>query len=349
MRLAVLALLLAAHALAQVSTPGFETGEVGLVPAGWFQPRVASDAGFGVKLVDQGCRTGVRCAMLTGSTNHPRNIFGNIMQMISADGYKLRRIRLRSAIRVEGANTRAQMWLRLDRADHSMAFLENMQNQPVTSPEWQTYDIGTTVPADVSRIAFGIMLFGGGTAWVDDVSLDVLGEIREDMVEPPRFLSTRALPNLIAFARLYGYVRFFHPSGQAANTDWDTFAIEGVRSAESPASDAELAARLQKLFQPLAPTRQVFLAGSRPQPAALGKGPQVIRYRHHGLGLLAAASPYQVYRSTRERTPATGALPPPFEAEVAPGVIVRVPLALYTGTGSCEIIKHFRCVLFQSS
>ena len=33
-------------------------------------------------------------------------------------------------------------------------------------------------------------------------------------------LSPRGLENLIAFTRLLGYIRHFHPSDQAAATDW---------------------------------------------------------------------------------------------------------------------------------
>jgi len=332
MRLVIAALSLGAAVLAQVkpTNPGFEVGETGEVPPGWFVPQVVSQAGFGAKLVDQGCRTGARCAMLTGVVNHPPNIFGNIIQTVPAAGYTLRHVRLRSAIRVEGEQTRAQMWLRLDRADNSMAFLENMNARPITSSTWNTYDIETEVPEDVSRIVFGVMLFGGGNAWVDDVSLDILDEIKKDIVEPARPLTARGLTNLTAFARLYGYVRFFHPSDEAARTDWESFAIDGVRSAEQSASEAELAARLQKLFQPIAPTVQVFPSGERPEPAALVKGPQIIRYKHHGVGMLPSTTPYQTYRSEREKKAAGGEqVPPPFEAELAPGVTARVPLALY--------------------
>ena len=84
-----------------------------------------------------------------------------------------------------------------------------------------------------------------------------VGEIKPEVVEPPRPLTERGLLNLTAFAKLYGYVRFFHPADQAAGTDWDTFAIEGARSVEDAAGDAELAARLGRLFQPIAQTVQV--------------------------------------------------------------------------------------------
>jgi hypothetical protein len=67
--------------------------------------------------------------MMAGAANPPANFFGNLMQTLAANGYTLRRIRLRAAIRVEGGQTRAQMWLRLDRAGKSMAFLENMDGR----------------------------------------------------------------------------------------------------------------------------------------------------------------------------------------------------------------------------
>src|SRR5678815_3835641 len=34
---------------------------------------------------------------------------------------------------------------------------------------------------------------------------------------------------LYAFARLYGVLRWFHPSDAAATIDWDRFAVDGVR------------------------------------------------------------------------------------------------------------------------
>ena len=33
--------------------------------------------------------------------------------------------------------------------------------------------------------------------------------------------------NLKTFAKLYGYVKYFHPADEAANIDWNKFAIFG--------------------------------------------------------------------------------------------------------------------------
>jgi hypothetical protein len=34
--------------------------------------------------------------------------------------------------------------------------------------------------------------------------------------------------NLNAFAKAYGYVKYFHPSDEASGTDWNRFAIYGA-------------------------------------------------------------------------------------------------------------------------
>jgi C-terminal processing protease CtpA/Prc len=324
--------LLAAAAFAQskIANPGFEQGDVGSVPPGWFVPPAVASAGFGAKSVDQNCHTGSRCAMLTGVAKPPANTFGNLMQNLPVANYNLRRIRLAAAIRVEGPGTHAQMWLRLDRADNSVAFLENMGTRPVTSAEWKTYDITTTVPEDVSRIALGVMLIGPGNAWVDDVNLEILDEVHKDKTEPARPLTPQGLTNLTAFARLYGYVRFFHPSDQAALTDWENFAIDGVRAVEDASSVSDLQTRLGKLFLPVAPAVQIFPSANRPEPAVLPKGAEIIRYRHNGVGLPSATVSFNIYKSERVKSPAGGAsLPEPFSAVLIPGLSASVPLALY--------------------
>lgn len=264
--------------------------------------------------------------MLTGTQNPPPNVFGNVMQSIPAGGYNLHRIRLRSAIRVEGPGTRAQMWLRVDRADNSVAFLDNMGSRPVYYSDWRTYDIETDVPEDAARLAFGVMLFGPGTAWVDDVTLEVTGEIHKDRVEPPRPLTSRGLINVIAFSKLYGYVRFFHPSDQAASTDWETFAIQGIRAVEDAHSDNELIERLGTIFAPIAPTVRIYATGTA-VAAKPAEAPEIMRYRHNGVGLSTGVA-NSIYSSTRQRLAASGARKP-FTAELVPGVTASVPLDVY--------------------
>ncbi|HEX9735886.1 MAG TPA: peptidase S41, partial [Thermoanaerobaculia bacterium] len=60
--------------------------------------------------------------------------------------------------------------------------------------------------------------------------------------------------NLRAFAKLYGYVRFFHPSDEAAGVDWDAFAVYGAAKVMAVDAGGDLAAALRELFVPVAPT-----------------------------------------------------------------------------------------------
>jgi hypothetical protein len=106
-------------------------------------------------------------------------------------------------------------------------------------------------------------------------------------------LEGRALDNVVAFTRLLGYVRYFHPSDQASAVDWDRLAADGIEKVE-PAGDAESLARaLQALFLPIAPSISIGagLTGSRVPAATEVADTQpdpdrkcdTIRWHHHGL------------------------------------------------------------------
>jgi C-terminal processing protease CtpA/Prc len=51
-----------------------------------------------------------------------------------------------------------------------------MQDRPIVSDEWREYEIIGDVADDAQAIFLGAFLFGEGRAWIDDVSLEVLGE-----------------------------------------------------------------------------------------------------------------------------------------------------------------------------
>jgi hypothetical protein len=105
--------------------------------------------------------------------------------------------------------------------------------------------------------------------------------------------------NLRAFARLYGYVRFFHPSDEAASIDWDGFAVYGAGRVAAAGSREELRATLEELFLPIAPTIQIYPTGEPPEMLQLvpedTAGLKVVAWQHFGVGL----GPRSVYRSKR--------------------------------------------------
>ncbi|MEM9455718.1 MAG: S41 family peptidase [Myxococcota bacterium] len=104
---------------------------------------------------------------------------------------------------------------------------------------------------------------------------------------------------LRAFAKLYGYVRFFHPTDAAAQADWDRLAIEGARRVTEASDRAELSEALNELFKPVAPTIALYPEGTPvPSGGAPGQGP-LVAWQHRGFGFGRMHSIYDSVRTER--------------------------------------------------
>jgi hypothetical protein len=78
-------------------------------------------------------------------------------------------------VKSRGATGGAHLWLRVDGNGGTMAF-DNMMNRAITgTTEWTPVSIVLDVPPDASGLALGFLVRGGGDAWVDDASLEVVG------------------------------------------------------------------------------------------------------------------------------------------------------------------------------
>lgn len=104
-------------------------------------------------------------------------------------------------------------------------------------------------------------------------------------------LQGRALDNVIAFTKLFGYVRYFHPSDRACLVDWDSFAVEGIEKVQSAADAESLTRALQDLFLPIAPSACIlagipgsqFTAAARAERHDWDGQSDTVRWHHHGL------------------------------------------------------------------
>ena len=134
-------------------------------------------------------------------------------------------------------------------------------------------------------------------------------------VTSPVTIASPRVTNLHAFARLYGVVRWFHPSDAAAAIDWDRFAIEGARRIMDAPDAHALRTRLTELFVPIAPTAHIVGTDEEfpSEPALHPKstaGLEVVAWQHKGYGDSATAvGGYASKRRHRGRTVAVpGAL-----------------------------------------
>ncbi len=353
--LLALAALLTAAAFGQAPAPlpapinlDFEQGQPGEVPPGWFNSSAAKTNGYTAKIVTDKPNSGKQAVLVTleGERKDPQ-AFGNLLTFFDATPYRGKRIRFRAAVRAEvGAGNQAALWLRVDREGGAMGFFDNMRDRPITSPEWKTYEISGEVAPDAKAIFLGLMLLREGKVWVDSASLEVLGAaVNAD--EPARPLDARGLDNLVAFTRLLGYVRFFHPSDQAAAADWDKLALAGVQAVEKPRSPEELARALEDFFRPVAPAVRVYpTAGRRPElpaglrPPAGATRPQVVSWEHQGVKLGEGSNVYKSARVHGGEPPHGGQVAQILEADSCKGRRVTVRAAARAGaSGGSPVLR----------
>ncbi len=122
----------------------------------------------------------------------------------------------------------------------------------------------------------------------------------------PSAMATDPIPlQLAAFAHLYGIVRWFHPSDQAFEADWNHLAIEGVQSIIHMPEGQPLDVLLEDVFSRVAPTLRVFPTGQLDGiPSTLRKPEDasqvhMLQWEHIGLGTEHSPNLGGIYSSHR--------------------------------------------------
>ncbi|HYD54636.1 MAG TPA: S41 family peptidase [Gemmatimonadaceae bacterium] len=315
-------------------------------------------------------------ASLRISADAPPDGFATLATSMPAESFVGRRLRLTAHLRtaaLEGQG--ATVWLRADTAGGSAAFATTQGRVLIVgTTDWTPYRVEIFVPPGSRTIALGAVSLGRGTLWLDDARLEVLSAAgdsvlfarsigfeppdaflpppaaRRDSSEAPRALTARAVDNLVAFARLASYVRFFHPTDEALATDWDAFTVRGVRAVERAPTADSLAATLRALFAGIAPT-VVVRAGpahgiAAPRPPASSDGAFWV---HCGVGPPTPTPPPGLlrspfYRSNRVRVMldanGRGRAPTPCPRFVDSVSAPAAPLIADLGGGVSAVVPH---------
>lgn len=209
-----------------------------------------------------------------------------------------RRVTVSASVKGEGGYPYASMiGLDLERSDGSKLRLRS----PKTSgPEWQPLQLAVDIPADARNLGVWFSQTDAGEVRLDDLRFAVVGAAGEGDL-PPRPITPRGLSNLMALARLYGAIRYFHPSVEAAQADWDRLLIEAIEPVEQARDARELAERLTAVFQPVAPSATIAAGERAPhnriEAAAPQPGATPLRWLHQGVQLSSSLTP--IYRSAR--------------------------------------------------
>jgi erythromycin esterase len=189
------ALLIAACAISlPVTVPNMDFERAGerSLPEGWY---VGKAEGFDAQIDCASAYTG-SCALRLSGTGGVKERFIPVSRTVPVNQAAGHPVTLSGHIRTDDVSGWAGLWLRVDGPWGRMMSLENMSRiGPRGTTSWKRFEITLPVPPEAERIAFGVLLSGGGRAWFDDLQLSVNQSVSvpPSIVAPPRPVPSNAL------------------------------------------------------------------------------------------------------------------------------------------------------------
>ena len=168
-RLATLAGLLPAALVAQTNLQ-FQQGDPLKAPPGWYVLDALRDTEYLAEW-HANCRGDAPCAVLAGPATATAGNLGKLLQDFDAAPFRGKRVKLRAWIKLEAGavGDRAHMLLQVNRPNAETGFSDYMEDRPIVSSEWKSYDIGGVVAPDAENIRIGVALYGRGRVSVSGV------------------------------------------------------------------------------------------------------------------------------------------------------------------------------------
>lgn len=240
--------------LFQPTNLDFETGNEGTLPLGWKVTAASAERGYDAKLTSANVFAGRYCLELFNNEEYKEGVYGSLMQTVDAIPFRGKRVKLTAAVRAEISSPEgsAHLWIREHLIHGQDGIYEGMEDDPIIVNNWAVYEISVEIDKFADVINFGLMLKGTGKCWIDDAKFEIIIESEEDIL-PPKILNEQELFNISSFSKIYGYVRYFHPSEEARIIDWEKLAIEGIQHTTEASDNSDLVKRLNSIFKPIAP------------------------------------------------------------------------------------------------
>lgn len=104
------------------------------------------------------------------------NGFGTMMQQFTPVEYEDQRVRLSGWTKTQDVEDWAGLWMRVDgtQPGEVLAF-DNMGERPLKgTQDWTQVEIVLDVPEEATNLAFGVLLSGTGTVWLDGLEFEVV-------------------------------------------------------------------------------------------------------------------------------------------------------------------------------
>ena len=139
-------------------------------PVGWRKTPVEAER-FRYSLETEQPFAGARAARIDGTPLAEGQV-ASLSQSIDAGPYRGRRVRLTAQVRHEAVVEWAHAWLTVrDTAQQPIDLKRYPAARRPGTIDWRPFEIELDVPEEAMTIAFGFVLVGPGTLWVDEVAL----------------------------------------------------------------------------------------------------------------------------------------------------------------------------------
>ncbi len=214
-------------------------------PLQWKQGSSVAQAKFYTITADSSIKhNGKYSLRITGTDEN--NVYGNAYIQVPAP-YIGNRVILSGFLRTQNVDHGfAGLFLALFNDSQTLQY-DNMQNRGVKGTEdWQKFSITLPFSAEVVRINLGALISGGGTVWVDDLSLELDGKPIEQAPKRKIFqaeldtvfnsgsgiAAISANPKnteaLTALGEVWSFLKYHHPAIASGNYNWDAELIRVI-------------------------------------------------------------------------------------------------------------------------
>lgn len=122
------------------------------------------------------CHTGTKSASIQSTANEFEiGDYATILQQFSTKHYVGKRVRLTGFIRTQDVEGWCGLWMRIDSITGATLKIDNMQDRPISGTTgWNHYACVLDVPENGGIISIGMLLYGKGQAWLDNVDFQVV-------------------------------------------------------------------------------------------------------------------------------------------------------------------------------
>lgn len=232
----------------------FEMGAIGYEPPQWDASNSAQKQGYIIITTDSLSHSGRKSLVINSPDTRDTSTIAFVRQTINAHNYRANKVNFGAYFLtfMDNEMSGAFLWANVRDRDGNTIASFSSQDKPITAAYWTRFSITLEIPADAETISYGFALKGSGTVFIDNANFDLV-QSDPKFYAPPTKSSDTALDNLVAFAEIFGLVKYFYPNFYSDKIDWNNFLIAGIEKAEAAKNSAEFANSIAPIVEKVAP------------------------------------------------------------------------------------------------